>query len=463
MAREFFNSWALWQKMTFVLACLIVATILAGCLKLAWINHKNKHYIAVAAQKQEQAHLAPKTVERRANEDEEKAIPFGIRAVESGIEVEGVWISRTNTPAPSSAASSISEKWSDRGHAHSRTASGTGLPQPAEPQLLHPSLSRPSRSRSREPSFPEPAAAGQGSASSSRASSPTHSSSVAPPARQHRCPPSSYARYSNYGPLRNSSTLDALEGVAGPSADPRKVSDESGTSKRRSESLRTSSSASDYERAPTFQFTKESPTRDVSDPASDTSHIRPGDRSLSLDLLQSHRLSHVAETGQLTLRVRRPRPLSGLTPTHGSEGGSGSAANTIEANATKPDTADHTWPKRNGSSSSETSAKSTLDHPVSTPPSSPSSSTPTQTSPYAPLPFSYEEDTADSSLPVQTAQNQRMSQVLRKVNSGFEILRPGTLGPNPADMALDIDLEAGEKRQSKRLQKKRRTSSTTSR
>ena len=30
------------------------------------------------------------------------AVPFGVRAIESGIEVEGVWISRSNTPAPSS-------------------------------------------------------------------------------------------------------------------------------------------------------------------------------------------------------------------------------------------------------------------------------------------------------------------------------------------------------------------------
>ncbi|KAJ9647729.1 hypothetical protein H2199_001503 [Coniosporium tulheliwenetii] len=405
-----------------------VATILAGCLKLAWINHKNKHYIAVAAQKQEQAHLAPKTVERRANEDEEKAIPFGIRAVESGIEVEGVWISRTNTPAPSSAASSISEKRSDR-----------VTPTAEQPPALDSPNQRNRSSYTRRYH-------GQAVRAQANRAFP----SLLPLVKaQHQAVEHHHPH--TLRPLRHLLDsigvlhLHALEGVAEPSADPRKVSDESGTSKRRSESLRTSSSASDYEHAPTFQFTKESPTRDVSDPASDSSHIRPGDRGLSLDLLQSHRLSHVAETGQLTPRVRRPRPGSGPTLAHGSESGSGSAANTIEANATKPDTADHTWPKRNGSSSSETSAKSTLDHPVSTPPSSPSSSTPTQTSPYAPLPFSYEEDTVDSSLSVQTAQNQRMSQVLRKVNSGFEILRPGTLGPNPADMALDIDLEAGEK------------------
>lgn len=33
-------------------------------------------------------------------------IPFGSRAIESGIEVDGIWISRSNTPAPSKRASS---------------------------------------------------------------------------------------------------------------------------------------------------------------------------------------------------------------------------------------------------------------------------------------------------------------------------------------------------------------------
>jgi hypothetical protein len=35
-------------------------------------------------------------------------IPFGIRAIQSGIEIDGVWISKTNTPAGSS-RNSISE------------------------------------------------------------------------------------------------------------------------------------------------------------------------------------------------------------------------------------------------------------------------------------------------------------------------------------------------------------------
>jgi hypothetical protein len=51
-------------------------------------------------------------------------------------------------------------------------------------------------------------------------------------------------------------------------------------------------------------------------------------------------------------------------------------------------------------------------------------------------------------------QNQdRNDQVLRKVNSGFEILRPGTFKePTPQEVEL-------AERTSKKLQKKRRTSS----
>ncbi len=56
----------------------------------------------------------------------------------------------------------------------------------------------------------------------------------------------------------------------------------------------------------------------------------------------------------------------------------------------------------------------------------------------------------------------RRSQVIRKVNSGFEILRPGTLGP--PRQSIDItelsgDPGGGIKRQSRKLQKKPRPNS----
>jgi hypothetical protein len=41
-------------------------------------------------------------MEARAGVSSEEDVPFGIRALQMGIEVEGVWISRPGTPAPSS-------------------------------------------------------------------------------------------------------------------------------------------------------------------------------------------------------------------------------------------------------------------------------------------------------------------------------------------------------------------------
>ena len=46
----------------------------------------------------------------QVTEETKNEIPFGIRAIQSGIEVDGVWISRTNTPVGSSRASLYSEK-----------------------------------------------------------------------------------------------------------------------------------------------------------------------------------------------------------------------------------------------------------------------------------------------------------------------------------------------------------------
>ena len=119
----FFNSWQLWQKMTFVsdppclcpppanaipkvLACGIVLTILIGLIKVAFDKNRLRKYSKVdkgkRAQSPEMLEAQPVTQVREETKDE---IPFGIRAIQSGIEVDGVWISRTNTPVGSSRAS----------------------------------------------------------------------------------------------------------------------------------------------------------------------------------------------------------------------------------------------------------------------------------------------------------------------------------------------------------------------
>ena len=63
------------------------------------------------------------------------------------------------------------------------------------------------------------------------------------------------------------------------------------------------------------------------------------------------------------------------------------------------------------------------------------------------------------------SQNKRTSQVVRKVNSGFEILRPGTL--DQQRRSIDVadgtwDEEAGQKRHSRKLRRKRASSGRSS-
>lgn len=85
-------------------------------------------------------------------------IPFGIRAIESGIEVEGVWISRSNTPASSRHGSPASSVVGDRTppenqeHEQSTKAIPTlAMPQPLLPYQGHPASNHIPPSRTPEP------------------------------------------------------------------------------------------------------------------------------------------------------------------------------------------------------------------------------------------------------------------------------------------------------------------------
>ncbi|RAL65255.1 hypothetical protein DID88_001361 [Monilinia fructigena] len=100
MAISFFNSWELWEKMTFVLGCAIVAVFCVGYIKLLWTNR------IVARQEIIDEEKRVKIQELRQNGQfvetrKEVDIPFGVRAIQSGIQVDGIWISGTNTPVPS--------------------------------------------------------------------------------------------------------------------------------------------------------------------------------------------------------------------------------------------------------------------------------------------------------------------------------------------------------------------------
>lgn len=74
----------------------------------------------------------------------------------------------------------------------------------------------------------------------------------------------------------------------------------------------------------------------------------------------------------------------------------------------------------------------------------------------------YDQGHAQPLQPLDGNRRLRRSQVIRKVNSGFEILRPGTLGaprPSTDNTEWSGDLGEGVKRQSRKLQKKPRPNS----
>ncbi|KAK0317784.1 hypothetical protein LTR82_011303 [Friedmanniomyces endolithicus] len=94
MAEVFFSDWKLWEKLCFALACAIVVTVLLGALKLGYIHWRLRKYTGIAEKEKREQAIQRQMSQRRRHD----AVPFGIRALESGIETEGVWVSRPNTP-----------------------------------------------------------------------------------------------------------------------------------------------------------------------------------------------------------------------------------------------------------------------------------------------------------------------------------------------------------------------------
>ncbi|KAG8159480.1 hypothetical protein KVR01_011141 [Diaporthe batatas] len=95
-SRTFFASWELWQQMTFVLAMGIALVFLIGLVKLWWTNRHMERIEQLDAEKQErtpQIHRPGLSADTRRSRLE-REIPFGVKAIESGAEADGVWVVR---------------------------------------------------------------------------------------------------------------------------------------------------------------------------------------------------------------------------------------------------------------------------------------------------------------------------------------------------------------------------------
>ncbi|VUC33100.1 unnamed protein product [Clonostachys rosea] len=103
MGTTFFTGWELWQQMTFVLAGSIIFVFILGLGKLWWTNRLIQRLeLEDAEKKARQFDIQHCGIDYLRADD----VPFGVRAIQRGIEVEGIWISQPNTPDLSQVASS---------------------------------------------------------------------------------------------------------------------------------------------------------------------------------------------------------------------------------------------------------------------------------------------------------------------------------------------------------------------
>ncbi|KAJ0165983.1 hypothetical protein CTA2_9222 [Colletotrichum tanaceti] len=105
----FFVSWELWEQMTFILALAICVVFVIGFIKLWWTNRYIAKIEVIDAEKR--AHAAElESTGLPPPPRKQSDIPFGVRAIQSGIEVDGIWISRPNTPSVESPPNSANGK-----------------------------------------------------------------------------------------------------------------------------------------------------------------------------------------------------------------------------------------------------------------------------------------------------------------------------------------------------------------
>ncbi|GKZ33210.1 hypothetical protein AbraIFM66950_003002 [Aspergillus brasiliensis] len=79
---NFWVGWALWQKLSFALSGLLALVLVYSFIVLAYNRRKTKKY--ATAEARQKAEMQPMLAEP-------SEIPFGARALEKGIQVEGIW------------------------------------------------------------------------------------------------------------------------------------------------------------------------------------------------------------------------------------------------------------------------------------------------------------------------------------------------------------------------------------
>ena len=233
-------------------------------------------------------------------------VPFGIRALERGVEVEGVWVSRGNTPEPSIRnelnASSIwdfmpkmaaEQDVEKQEHVHQEQE------KPLAPKHGHRSSgSTTDVTMHTTSSSPLPVSAENLPKSPATRNGTSKPNINKPPRSKH--PPHSFAKYSGNPSLhRQSSTVRTFEGIEAVYRASTYLNPDARHGGSSSESYTQSSSGdSSNDSGP---ISSAAPGLLTQKP-----QARPRHHSVDFELLNSHRKSQAAETGQLTPKTRKP-------------------------------------------------------------------------------------------------------------------------------------------------------------
>ncbi|EMD00709.1 hypothetical protein BAUCODRAFT_29069 [Baudoinia panamericana UAMH 10762] len=283
----------MWEKLCFVLACAIVVVLLAGTTKLGYTHWRLRKYVAVAEKEKKEQAIQRQMSQRRRHDE----TPFGIRALENGIEVEGVWVSRPNTPDSATRENSVGSLVLQQ---YQRRSGDLALHE--QPPPIHTRDWSSSSSTSAGPpssAFDRAVSAERLPSSNASIDSRYDGGPISRPAKT-RYPPCSFTKYSNspYAYRQSSSshsTLEDMEAVQRASLE---------AIRRASTSIHEDRSNSDdsvQNENDTEPISAAAPKLLTHQPSS-----KPRNRSVDFEMMNSHRVSLAAETGQLAPRTRRP-------------------------------------------------------------------------------------------------------------------------------------------------------------
>lgn len=441
--------------MVFVLGASILLVIFLGLLKLTYNKWRLRKYTAVAETKAASRREMQHTTSVKRGRSQRQQIPFGVRALESGIEVDGVWISGTNTPTSMPGSPNIAAMKPQPAHKDlsSKSRSSTSEMSRIEtPQQVH---DHPGVTHSAGPSNKVPTPFDRPVSSERQHSKPPtsdHQSRGRPTYQPRR---SSHLRFSNSQDPEDSEEFATLEGrtmTGGTNGKHAEGSDSSGEEYRdstpwpsHSKNSSGSENHSDWDQPVQFKRSSNGYLHPASrqPPKIRTSNSYNPDRykPVQLDPLASNTESYMDEQGRLHVRNRESGMTVVYAPVEDSVSRRLASSQGSIHEVSDPFATPETSPKEDR-----------IPVMVDAPPANQHSEM------IGNGDIDYIQGHAQPLRPFDGNRQLRRSQVARTVNSGFEILRPGTLD-SPRQSSDIADAREDYNRKPKKLQRRSRASS----